>query len=93
MKETIWEEESDIPRKILSVLKEIEAGASIASVARAHGISEQTLYKWRERYAGMTKSELVELRALQEENRRLRHLVSELSLDNAALKEIQKGKW
>jgi putative transposase len=79
--------------QIIRVLQEIEAGASIASVARSHGITEQTLYRWRERYGGMTKSELVELKALQEENRRLRHVVSELSLDNAALKELQRGKW
>ena len=79
--------------QILKVLKEIEAGASIASVARSNGISDQTIYKWREKYSGMTKSDLTELRALQEENRRLRHLVSELSLDNAAYKEIAKGKW
>ena len=79
--------------QIIKVLQEIESGASIASVARSHGITEQTLYRWRERYGGMTKSELVELKALQEENRRLRHVVSELSLDNAALKELQRGKW
>lgn len=79
--------------QIIKVLKEIEAGASIASVARAHGITDQTIYRWREKYAGMTKSELAEFKALQEENRRLRHIVSELSLDNAALKEIAKGKW
>jgi putative transposase len=79
--------------QIVKVLQEIEAGASIAGVARSHGITEHTLYRWRERYGGMTKSELAELRALQEENRRLRHVVSELSLDNAALKELQRGKW
>jgi putative transposase len=79
--------------QIIKVLGEIDAGASIASVARSHGIADQTLYRWREKYAGMTKSELAELKALQEENRRLRHIVSELSLDNAALKEIAKGKW
>jgi len=79
--------------QILKVLKEIEAGSSIASVGRAHGISAQTIYQWRERYQGMTKSELSELKALQEENRRLKHLVAELSLDNAAYKEIAKGKW
>ena len=50
-------------------------------------------YRWREKYAGMTKSDLAEYKALQEENRRLRHIVSELSLDNAALKEVVKGKW
>jgi putative transposase len=79
--------------QIIKVLGEIDAGASIASVARSHGITDQTLYRWREKYAGMTKSELAELKVLQEENRRLRHIVSELSLDNAALKEIAKGKW
>jgi putative transposase len=79
--------------QILKVLGEIDAGASIASVARAHGISAQTIYQWRERYQGMTKSELTQMRSLQDENRRLKHLVAELSLDNAAFKEIQKGKW
>lgn len=79
--------------QILKVLGEIDAGASIASVARLHGITDQTIYRWREKYAGMSKSELAELKALQEENRRLRHIVSELSLDNAALKEVAKGKW
>ena len=79
--------------QIIKVLGEIDAGASIASVARAHGISEQTIYVWRQRYQGMTKSDLTQLRALQDENRRLRHLVAELSLDNAAYKEIQRGKW
>jgi len=79
--------------QILLVLKEVEAGASIASVGRRHGISDQTIYAWRERYSGMTRSDLAELKALQEENRRLKGLVAELSLDNAALKELQKGKW
>ena len=79
--------------QILKVLKEIDSGASIAGAARSHGISEQTIYRWRERFGGMSKSELGELKSLQDENRRLRHLVSQLSLDNAALKELQKGKW
>ncbi len=79
--------------QIVKVLQEIEAGASIASVARSHGISDQTIYAWRERYQGMTKSDLAQMRALQEENRRLKNLVAELSLDNAAYKELQKGKW
>lgn len=79
--------------QIIKVLGEIDAGASIASVARTHGITDQTIYRWREKYAGMTKSDLSELKALQDENRRLRHIVSELSLDNAALKEIARGKW
>jgi putative transposase len=79
--------------QILGVLKEIESGASMASVARTHGIGVQTIYAWRKRYAGMSGSDLAEFRAMQAENRRLRHIVSELSLDIAALKEIAKGKW
>lgn len=79
--------------QILAVLKEIEAGASIASVARSNGISDQTIYAWREKYAGMTKSDLTQMKTLEDENRRLKNLVAELSLDNAAFKELQKGKW
>lgn len=79
--------------QILAVLKEIEAGASIASVARSNGISDQTIYVWREKYAGMTRSDLTQMKTLEDENRRLKNLVAQLSLDNAALKELQKGKW
>ncbi|MGI8922786.1 MAG: transposase [Fimbriimonadales bacterium] len=79
--------------QIIKVLKEIEGGATVAGVARSHGISEQTLYRWRERYGGMTKSELAELRALQVENRRLKAIVTSQALDIEAYKEIQKGKW
>lgn len=78
--------------QIIKVLQEIDAGASIASVARAHGITDQTIYRWRERYGGMTKSELVEMRALQVENRRLRAIVASQALDIEAYKELQKGK-
>jgi putative transposase len=79
--------------QIIKVLQEIESGASIAGVARSHGITEQTLYRWRERYGGMTKSELAELKSLQEENRRLRAVVASQALDIEAYKEIQRGKW
>ncbi len=79
--------------QIIKVLQQIEAGAAVAGVAREHGISEQTLYRWRERYGGMSKSELRELRALQEENRRLRSVVASQALDIEAYKELQKGKW
>lgn len=79
--------------QILKVLKEIEGGASIASVGRAHGIGVQTIYEWRRRYAGMSKSELAELKALQEENRRLKRIVANMALDIEAYKELQRGKW
>ena len=79
--------------QIIKVLQEIDAGASIASVARSHGITDQTIYRWRERYGGMTKSELMELRSLKEENRRLRSVVASQALDIEAYKELQRGKW
>lgn len=79
--------------QILKVLREIEDGASMASVGRSHGVGIQTIYEWRKKYAGMTKSDLAELKALQEENRRLRRIVSNQAMDIEALKELQRGKW
>jgi putative transposase len=79
--------------QIIKVLQEIDSGASIASVSRAHGISDQTIYRWRERYGGMTKSDLAELKSLQEENRRLKAIVASQALDIEAYKELQRGKW
>lgn len=79
--------------EILKVLKEIEAGAAIASVARAHGITDQTIYRWREKYGGMESSELKELRALQAENQRLKRIVTRQALEIDAYKEIAEGKW
>ena len=79
--------------QILGVLKEIESGASMASVARAHGIGVQTIYAWRKRYSGMSGSELAEFKALQAENLKLRRIVSNMALDIECYKEIVKGKW
>jgi putative transposase len=79
--------------EILKVLKEIEAGAAIASVARAHGITDQTIYRWREKYGGMQSSELKELRPLQAENQRLKRIVARQALEIDAYKEISEGKW
>jgi putative transposase len=79
--------------EILKVLKEIEGGATIASVARAHGITDQTIYRWREKYAGMQSSELKELRELQAENARLKRIVTRQALEIDAYKEVAEGKW
>lgn len=79
--------------QILGILKEIEAGSSMASVARAHGVSDQTIYRWREKYAGMSGSELAELRALQSENQRLKRIVARQALEIDAYKEVAEGKW
>jgi putative transposase len=78
--------------QIIGVLKEIDNGASMAGVARSHGIGIQTIYAWKKRFAGMSQSELAELKALQSENARLKRIVASQALDIDALKELQKGK-
>jgi putative transposase len=73
------------------VLKEIDNGATIDSVARAHGITDQTIPPRREKYAGMSGSELAELRALQAENQRLKRIVARQALETDAYKEVAEG--
>lgn len=79
--------------QIIKIVKEIDGGASLASLSRAHGVNVQTLYRWRDKYAGMSGTELVELRALEEENKRLKKIVANQAMDIEMLKELQKGKW
>ena len=74
--------------QIIGVLKEGEAGAATAELCRRHGISPATYYKWKARYGGLEVSEARRLRQLEEENRKLKHLLAEASLDNYALKEL-----
>lgn len=81
------------PEQIASILKQHEAGLKTADICRKHGISEQTLYRWKSKYGGMSSSEVKEMKALREENRRLKQLVGEKELDIAALKTIVEGKY
>ncbi len=74
--------------QIIAVLREAEAGAKIADLCRKYGMSEATYYNWKTKYAGLTVSELKRLKALEEENRRLKQIVAEQALDNRALKEL-----
>src|SRR6266536_2202102 len=74
--------------QIIGVLREHEAGAKTADLARKHGISEATLYNWKAKYGGLDVSETKRLRALEDENRKLKKLLAESMLDNAALKEL-----
>jgi putative transposase len=74
--------------QIIAVLREHEAGAKTAEVCRRHGISDATFYKWKAKYGGMEVSEARRLKALEDENRRLKKLLAESMLDNAALKDI-----
>lgn len=74
--------------QIIRVLKESEAGAKTDELCRRHGISQQTFYKWKSKFGGMEVSEARRLRGLEDENRRLKQIVADLTLDNQALKAI-----
>ena len=74
--------------QIIGILKEHEAGVPVADLCRKHGISDATFYKWRSRYGGMEISEARKLKALEEENRKLKKLLAESMLDVSTLKEM-----
>jgi putative transposase len=79
--------------QIIGVLKEAEAGMKTAEVCRKHGISDATFYKWKAKYGGLEVSEARRLRQLEDENRRLKHIVADLTLDNQALKTVLAKKF
>ena len=74
--------------QIIQVLQEGEAGASVGDLCRKYGMSDASYYNWKAKYAGLTVSDLKRLKALEEENRRLKQIVAEQALDNRALKEL-----
>jgi putative transposase len=74
--------------QIIAVLNEAETGARTADLCRKHGMSEATFYNWKAKYAGLTVSELKRLKSLEDENRRLKHIVAQQAVDNRALKEL-----
>ncbi len=79
--------------QIVSILKEHEAGASVVDLGRRHGVSEQTVYRWKQKYGGLASSEVQRLKALETENARLKRLVAEQALDNQMLKELLQKNW
>ena len=79
--------------QIISILKEHEAGASAADLARRHGVAENSIYRWKAKYGGLEVADAKRLRELEAENRKLKHLLGEAELDKAALKELVEGKW
>jgi putative transposase len=79
--------------QIIGILKEIEAGASVAETARKHGTSEATIYIWRKKFGGMEVSDARRLRELESENARLKKIVAQQMLDNDALKDLLTKKW
>jgi len=79
--------------QIISILKEADAGMTGKEVCRRHGISENTFYRWKSKYGGMTVSDAKRLREVETENRKLKQLLAEAHLDNAALKELLSKNW
>ena len=78
--------------QIVYALRQAESGAKVVEICRKLGVTEQTFYRWRKKYAGVGISELRELRQLREENRKLKHLVADLSLDKHILQEVLSKK-
>ena len=70
-----------------------EAGLTTAELCRQHNITEQTYYRWKAKYGGMDSSEAKRLKQLEDENRKLKHVVAELTLDNRALKDVLSKNW
>ncbi len=79
--------------QIVSVLREQEAGASTAELCRKHGVSSATFYKWKAKFGGLDVSEAKRLKALEDENAKLKRLLADAMLDNAGLKELIAKKW
>jgi len=79
--------------QIIGILKEHQAGLSAPELCRKHGISDATFYTWRKKYGGMEVSEAKRLKALEDENARLKKLLAEQMLDAAALRELLAKKW
>ena len=79
--------------QIIAVLREHEAGAKAGDLARKHGISEATLYNWKATFGGMDVSDAKRLRSLGDENGKLKRLLADAMLDNAALKDLLSKKW
>jgi putative transposase len=79
--------------QIMSILKQAESGVPVADLCREHGISSASFYKWRAKYGGMDASLMARMKELDEENRRLKRMYAEKSMQNDLLKEALGKKW
>jgi len=82
-----------IQKQIISILKEHEAGVPVSDLCRKHGVSDASIYKWKARFGGMEVSEAKRLRALEDENAKLKRMLADAMLDNVALKDLLGKKW
>jgi len=78
--------------QIIKILKEIEGGRLVKDVCREYGISDATYYNWKSKYGGMTASDVKKLKELEDENRRLKRMYADLSLQHEALKDVIEKK-
>ena len=79
--------------QVIAILKQHDGGVSTADVCREHGISSATFYKWKAKFGGMDVSDARKLKALEDENAKLKKLLAEQMLDNAMLKDVASRKW
>ncbi|MGH7635857.1 MAG: transposase [Gemmatimonadaceae bacterium] len=79
--------------QIVGILKEADAGAKLSELLRRHGVSRETYYRWRRKYHGMEVADAQRLKALEEENRRLKRLVADQALNIQVLKDVVGKKW
>ena len=94
-----YREDRDMRRRrfteeqIIGILKEHEAGIPVSDLCRKHGISDASIYKWKARFGGMDVSEAKRLKALEDENAKLKRMLADAMLDNVALKDLLGQKW
>lgn len=79
--------------QIIGILKEHEAGIPVLELCRKHGVSDASIYKWKAKFGGMEVSEARRLKTLEDENTKLKRLLADAMLDNAALKDLLGKKW
>jgi putative transposase len=79
--------------QIIAILKEQEAGVAVADLCRKHGVSSPTFYKWKAKFGGLGVSEARRLKALEDENAKLKRMLADAMLDNVALKDLLGKKW
>lgn len=79
--------------QIITILKRADAGEKVSDLCRQAGISDSTFHRWKAKYGGLEVSEVKRLKQLEDENRRLKQIVADLTLDNAALKDVLAKKW
>ena len=79
--------------QIIAILKEQETGVAVADLCRKHGLSSPTFYKWKAKFGGLDVSEARRLKALEDENAKLKKMLAESMLDNVALKDLLSKKW